>query len=153
MFYWRGCAFNKEVLLEEWFIFSWEFLLQKEGKFCLQLIKNKSNMIFLSDLHTLNWSSTNIVAAALGSEVYLWNANNSSITLLMTAEQEQYVSGISWITDGSILGVGLSGGSVQVGCSLRPVCKPLDSESFKIYFCGNHFMNCMHFFLICSYGM
>lgn len=87
-------------------------------------------MIFLSDLHTLNWSSTNIVAAALGSEVYLWNANNSSITLLMTAEQEQYVSGISWITDGSILGVGLSGGSVQVGCSLRPVCKPLDSESF-----------------------
>nr|KAG5688010.1 hypothetical protein BaRGS_022951 [Batillaria attramentaria] len=65
-------------------------------------------------LHTLDWSSTNVVAAALGSEIYLWNASNSSITLLMNTEEENYVSGVSWMNDGSILAIGISDGRVQL---------------------------------------
>ncbi|KAL8618877.1 hypothetical protein ACOMHN_000884 [Nucella lapillus] len=65
-------------------------------------------------LHTLDWSSGNVIAAALGSEVYLWNATTSTITQLMTAADGDYVSCVCWITDGSILGVGMSDGAVQL---------------------------------------
>ena len=67
------------------------------------------------DLHTLDWSSTNTLAAALGTELYLWNATDSTITLLMNVEPSDYISAVSWITDGSVLAVGLSDGNVQVG--------------------------------------
>lgn len=66
------------------------------------------------DLHTLDWSSTNTLAAALGTELYLWNATDSTITLLMNVDSSDYISAVSWITDGSVLAVGLSDGNVQV---------------------------------------
>ncbi|KAK7090442.1 cell division cycle protein 20 homolog [Littorina saxatilis] len=65
-------------------------------------------------LHTLDWSSTNIVAAALGTDVYLWNATDSTIQLLTSVEASDYIASVAWITDGSFLGVGLSDGGVQI---------------------------------------
>lgn len=72
--------------------------------------------VFISDLNLLDWSVNNHLAVALGSNVYLWNASTGDITpLLQLDNPEEYVGAVSWVAEGNILGVGTSGGEVQVG--------------------------------------
>ncbi|XP_013379266.1 cell division cycle protein 20 homolog isoform X2 [Lingula anatina] len=66
-------------------------------------------------LNLLDWSSHNHLALALGGSVYLWNAGNSTVTLLCELEsEEEYISCVSWIKEGNILAVGNSTGAVQL---------------------------------------
>ncbi|XP_076453735.1 cell division cycle protein 20 homolog [Babylonia areolata] len=84
-------------------------------------------------LHTLDWSSNNIIAAALGSDVYLWNATTATITLLMTAAEGDYISCVSWITDGSVLAVGLSDGAVQLwDVNLTKLVRTMTGHSARV---------------------
>ena len=49
-------------------------------------------------LNLIEWSSSNILAVALGPTVYLWNATDGSINELFTLENEDdYVSSLSWV--------------------------------------------------------
>ena len=67
-------------------------------------------------LNLLDWSSTNILAVALGPAVYLWNAADGSIDQLMEMEPEtnQHVTALSWIEQGNYLSVGTSDHKVQI---------------------------------------
>ena len=108
------------------------------------------------DLHTLDWSSTNTLAAALGTELYLWNATDSTITLLMNVDSSDYISAVSWITDGSVLAVGLSDGNVQVWKVLACFVKwemhqrswPENAENVQSFFLSACFVwllgQCLH---------
>jgi WD40 repeat protein len=64
----------------------------------------------------LDWSSKNIVAIALDSKIYLWNANNGDVNVI--CEDNSRINGdvcsISWTQDGKYLGVGTSEGDTQI---------------------------------------
>jgi WD40 repeat protein len=61
-----------------------------------------------------------VVAVALGSTVYLWDASSGSIQQLMdvggeeTDDQSDYVTSVSWAGDGKHLAVGLGSSEVQL---------------------------------------
>ncbi|XP_045160528.2 cell division cycle protein 20 homolog [Mercenaria mercenaria] len=66
-------------------------------------------------LNLLDWSVNNHLAVALGSNVYLWNASSGDITQLLQLDNpEEYIGAVSWVSEGNILGVGTSGGEVQL---------------------------------------
>ncbi|KAL5004621.1 hypothetical protein ScPMuIL_018077 [Solemya velum] len=66
-------------------------------------------------LSLLDWSSHNHLAVALAGSVYLWNAGNGTIEqLLELQDMDYYISCVSWIKEGNILGVGFSTGVVQL---------------------------------------
>ena len=72
-------------------------------------------MLFFPDLNLLDWSSRNILAVALHNSVYLWDASQGDIILLMKLEREEdYICSLSW-TDGGFLAIGTSDCKVQVG--------------------------------------
>jgi len=64
----------------------------------------------------LDWSSRNIVAIALDSKIYLWNANNGDVNVICedTSKVGGDVCSISWTQDGKYLGVGTSEGDTQI---------------------------------------
>ncbi|KAK2822407.1 hypothetical protein Q5P01_022472 [Channa striata] len=66
-------------------------------------------------LNLLDWSSQNVLAVALHNSVYLWDATQGDITLLMKMEgDEDYICSLSWTREGSHLAVGTSDGVVQL---------------------------------------
>ncbi|CAM9946976.1 unnamed protein product [Discosporangium mesarthrocarpum] len=66
-------------------------------------------------LNLLSWGANNVLAVALGQSVYLWNAATGDITELLTLDGEDYVSSISWITEGSShIAVGTGSGQTQL---------------------------------------
>lgn len=65
-------------------------------------------------LQLIDWSSRNMLAVALNNEVYLWNALTGTIDNLLTVEEPDYVSSLSWAASGAHLAVGLSHGHTQI---------------------------------------
>src|SRR5699024_3565313 len=65
-------------------------------------------------LQLIDWSSTNILAVALKNEVYLWNAATGNIDNLLSLNESDYVSSLSWVQDGDFLAVGISDGKTQL---------------------------------------
>ncbi|XP_059155274.1 cell division cycle protein 20 homolog [Physella acuta] len=67
-------------------------------------------------LSLIDWSSQNMLAVALGSSVYLWNASKGEITLLLQLSEVggDYVSCVNWTADSNHLAVGLSSGCVEL---------------------------------------
>lgn len=67
-------------------------------------------------LSLVSWSSQNILAVALGSSVYLWNATTGDITLLMEADNSSgdYISCVNWTNDGHHVAIGMSSGNVEL---------------------------------------
>jgi cell division cycle 20, cofactor of APC complex len=62
----------------------------------------------------IDWSFSNILAVALGTSVYLWNADTGAIDQLLDLEGADYVTSLSWVPNGNLLGVGTALGPVQV---------------------------------------
>ncbi|CAB4317341.1 unnamed protein product [Prunus armeniaca] len=66
-------------------------------------------------LNLLDWSSSNIIAIALGNSVYLWNPSDRSIVELVTIDDEDGpITSISWALDGQHIAVGLNNSWVQL---------------------------------------
>uniref|UniRef100_A0A1B6GJ63 Cell division cycle protein 20 homolog n=1 Tax=Cuerna arida TaxID=1464854 RepID=A0A1B6GJ63_9HEMI len=65
-------------------------------------------------LNLIDWSPNNVLAVALGSSVYLWNATTGNIDQLMELEGTDYVCSLSWIQEGNMLAVGTFQGPVQL---------------------------------------
>jgi cell division cycle protein 20 (cofactor of APC complex) len=66
-------------------------------------------------LNVLDWSSQNVIAIALGETVYLWNANDGTIhELLSTTLPNDYISSLSWSSDGIHLSVGTAMNQIQI---------------------------------------
>lgn len=64
-------------------------------------------------LNLLSWSSSNVLAVALGQGVYLWDAKSGKTTELLSLEGDDYVSSVAWTKKGNNLAVGTSAGETQ----------------------------------------
>ena len=66
-------------------------------------------------LNLLDWSSTNQLGVALGDSVYIWNGETGSINNLLQCQgEDQHVTSLSWIQEGSYMAVGTSDHKVQI---------------------------------------
>lgn len=75
-------------------------------------------------LNLLEWGRANILAVALGPEIYLWNGESSETSLLMSIikdnntnlnnNENNIISSLSWMNNGIGLGVGLSNGNLEI---------------------------------------
>ncbi|XP_029381153.1 cell division cycle protein 20 homolog [Echeneis naucrates] len=66
-------------------------------------------------LNLFDWGSRNILAVALHNSVYLWDATQGDITLLMKMEREEdYICSLSWTKEGNYLAIGTSDCKVQL---------------------------------------
>lgn len=65
-------------------------------------------------LNLVSWNSANILSVALNNCVYLWDATSGDIKCLLQAPENEYVSAISWIQEGSQLAVGTSLNMVEI---------------------------------------
>ena len=65
-------------------------------------------------LNLLDWSSTNVVAVALGAKVYLWHGATSNVSQLLDLdEQVEQVTSIAFTMRGAHLAVGTRSGTIQ----------------------------------------
>lgn len=67
-------------------------------------------------LNPLDCSSLNVLAVALGSEVYLKDIRRGTITQLLSTAggaDDAFVTAVRWLANGSALAVALSNGSIQ----------------------------------------
>ena len=65
-------------------------------------------------LNLLDWSSGNQVAIGLERNVYVWSAEEGSVSCLLETSPDTYVSSVKWSGDGAYVGVGLGSGEVQI---------------------------------------
>ncbi|EGI58529.1 Cell division cycle protein 20-like protein [Acromyrmex echinatior] len=65
-------------------------------------------------LNLVDWSNNNILAVALGSNVYLWNAGTGTIEQLFELEANDYVCSVAWIQEGPCLAVGTTVGNTEL---------------------------------------
>jgi cell division cycle protein 20 (cofactor of APC complex) len=65
-------------------------------------------------LNLLDWSSGNQVAIGLERNVYVWSADEGSVSCLMETSPDTYISSVKWSGDGAYVGVGLGTGEVQI---------------------------------------
>lgn len=65
-------------------------------------------------LNLLDWSSRNMVAIGLGTQVYVWNGDTGSVTALMETAVNSYVSSVKWSSDGGFVAIGTENGDVQL---------------------------------------
>lgn len=84
-------------------------------------------------LNLIDWSSNNILAAALGAHVYLWNAGTGNIEQLLELDNSDYVCSLSWIQDGNCLAVGTTAGTVELwDCSKNKKLRVMDGHSARV---------------------
>ncbi|KAF7558297.1 hypothetical protein G7046_g5866 [Stylonectria norvegica] len=65
-------------------------------------------------LNLLDWSSNNQVAIGLERNVYVWSAEEGSVSSLLETSPDTYVSSVKWSGDGAYVSVGLGTGEVQI---------------------------------------
>ncbi|KAM0338920.1 hypothetical protein ACHAPQ_002027 [Fusarium lateritium] len=65
-------------------------------------------------LNLLDWSSENQVAIGLERNVYVWSADEGSVSCLLETTPDTYVSSVKWSGDGAYVSVGLGTGEVQI---------------------------------------
>jgi len=66
-------------------------------------------------LHLIDWSKNNHMAVALHDTIFIWNAADGSIEELYSKQSEdEYISCVSWVTEGNFLAVGDSEASVDL---------------------------------------
>ncbi|KAI1378786.1 WD40 repeat-like protein [Hypoxylon crocopeplum] len=65
-------------------------------------------------LNLLDWSSGNQVAVGLERNVYVWSADEGTVSRLLETSPDTYVSSVKWSGDGAFVGVGLGSGEVQI---------------------------------------
>lgn len=84
-------------------------------------------------LNLMDWSSDNVVAVALGSSVYLWNAIRGTIDVLFENEGGDHACALSWIQEGHILAVGTSTGTVELwDCEQMKRLRIMDGHSGRV---------------------
>lgn len=93
-----------------------EYIFRSIASFLLKHFNTFDFSVNFSDLNLIDWGPNNILAVALGTCVYLWNAASGSIDQLLELESNDYVSSLSWIQagEGEHLAVGTSLGTIQV---------------------------------------
>ncbi|GER46578.1 cell division cycle [Striga asiatica] len=57
-------------------------------------------------LETIDWGKSNVLAVALGAEVYLWNEDGRGIEVLSEVDGTDYPASVSWYEEASVVAVG-----------------------------------------------
>lgn len=70
-------------------------------------------------LNLLSWSSTNVLAVALATNVYLWNAATNEVSELLQLDQGDCVTSVAWAPGGQHLCVGTDSHVVQLWDTTR----------------------------------
>ncbi|KAJ7514154.1 hypothetical protein O6H91_23G030800 [Diphasiastrum complanatum] len=66
-------------------------------------------------LNLIDWSCQNILAVALGTNLYLWNAETGMTSRLMsTDDEDNYITSVAWARNGKDIAVGLKNAEVQL---------------------------------------
>ena len=76
-------------------------------------------------LNLLEWGRANLLAVALGPEIYLWNGETCETSLLMSTikdnnpisnenNENNNITSLSWMNNGICLGVGLPNGNIEL---------------------------------------
>lgn len=67
-------------------------------------------------LNLVDWSQSNQLAVALGTSVYIWNANTANVSELTNIGDSNQVTSVAWseINRGNYLSVGTLDGKVQI---------------------------------------
>ncbi|KAA8533941.1 hypothetical protein F0562_031458 [Nyssa sinensis] len=66
-------------------------------------------------LNIMDWGKSNILAVALGSEVYMWNAKNRNIQKLSQDNgEDDYPSSVAWSEDAKTVAVGYMFSAIQL---------------------------------------
>ena len=75
-------------------------------------------------LNLLEWGRANLLAVALGPEIYLWNGESCETSLLMSTIKDNNpilednsnnnITSLSWMNNGICLGIGLPSGSIEL---------------------------------------
>ena len=88
-------------------------------------------------LNLISWSKDNIIAAALDSSVYIWNAWTEEAKHVVTLDgDESYISSVSWCTIPGCtknLAIGTSNGRVQLwDTEVMRIVRKLDGHSDRV---------------------
>ncbi len=65
-------------------------------------------------LNLVDWSAQNILAVALESSVYVWNATTSTVQELCDVGEDDQITSLSWSNRGDQLSVGTKSGEVHI---------------------------------------
>ena len=73
-------------------------------------------------LNLLEWGMSNILAVALGPEIFLWNGETLETSLLMSminennqnTDNNNIITSLSWMNNGRCLGIGLPNGNIEL---------------------------------------
>jgi cell division cycle 20-like protein 1 (cofactor of APC complex) len=65
-------------------------------------------------LNLVDWSSQNVLSVALGSCVYLWDANNNKVSKFCDLAPSASVSSLNWHPKGAHISIGTSLGDVEI---------------------------------------
>jgi cell division cycle 20-like protein 1 (cofactor of APC complex) len=64
-------------------------------------------------LHLLDWSSTDLLAVGLDKSLYIWEGKSSNVSLL-TSLEEEHLTSVCWMKNGSSLLIGSNSGKIYL---------------------------------------
>ncbi|CAJ1967840.1 unnamed protein product [Sphenostylis stenocarpa] len=62
----------------------------------------------------MDWGGNNILAVALGSDMYLWNSENSNVIKLFNAASNDFPTSVSWSEDTHYLAIGFKSSELEL---------------------------------------
>lgn len=65
-------------------------------------------------MNIIDWGKNNIIAVALGSNLYLWNADTSNVHKLLKARDNDYPTAVTWSQDSKFIAVGFESSKIQL---------------------------------------
>ncbi|XP_066588824.1 cell division cycle protein 20 homolog [Prorops nasuta] len=84
-------------------------------------------------LNLIDWSTSNVLAVALGGNVYLWNAATGTIEQLLELEGNDYVCSVAWIQEGPYLAVGTTIGNTELwDCSEMKRVRVMNGHAARV---------------------
>lgn len=65
-------------------------------------------------MNIMDWGRNNILAVALGSELYLWNSENNNVQKLLQVGANDYPTSVAWSGDAKTVAVGYINSKLQL---------------------------------------
>ncbi|KAJ7974860.1 cell division cycle 20.2, cofactor of APC complex-like [Quillaja saponaria] len=65
-------------------------------------------------LNAMDWGKNNVLAVALGSELYLWNSENGKVSKLLQVSEGDYITSVAWSEDAKFVAVGYMHSKLQL---------------------------------------
>uniref|UniRef100_A0A7S1JCM1 CDC20/Fizzy WD40 domain-containing protein n=1 Tax=Eutreptiella gymnastica TaxID=73025 RepID=A0A7S1JCM1_9EUGL len=84
-------------------------------------------------LNLLDWTYTDLIAVALNTKVYLWNATSGDVQQLQMENDEVPITSVNWAGDGTTLAVGTDDCTVQLwDCARQKRVRTLRGHSARV---------------------